>query len=67
MITQQYVNLDRIRRLGSSMAVLCLTTNAEHVKDPSEDLSHPVTYVANDDEKNSGAGGGDGGFIIGWR
>ena len=67
MLTQQYVNLNRIRRLASSMVVLCLTTNAEHVKDPSENLSHPGIYVANDDEKNSSAGGGDGGFIIGWR
>ena len=53
------------------MVVLCLTANAERVQDPSEDLSHPGIYVANDDGNNStcsaGGGDGDGGFIIGWR
>ena len=52
------------------MVVLCLmTTSAERVEDPSEDLSHPGIYVANDDGNNStwSAGGGDGGFITGWR
>ena len=69
MLTQQYVNLNRIRRLGSTTVSFCLTTNAEHVKDPSEDLSHPGINGANDGGKDtsSSAGDGDGGFLTGWR